>query len=743
MFSTFNNQQLPVSATDVNQQFYCPGAPNQVPFKNAFPDMVNGIVVHLLQENAFKNPLRIFLFNMASANGYQNDLYAMLVSSTTELAEALAVTTQGNTPVGLVTQAAGEVLSCATAMLATQYPSLQQMMGNGIEVEINRLLQRQQQIGALVQQVANQNQPQQQQGFNNNQFSQPQQQRGFNAPQGNSGWPYNTMANNNQPAPSRGNMDWGRYAGAASQGGRVEQSFNPNAGGYQGRGGLSAISSNPQQPAAQQRTEQSTTDTFAAGNGRSSSSKAAWPKRDTGIPGVIDEMFQDMGGSSMVSENAQQQAFARQVEAQRAKPEPYVEPEPVFVAPPVNQNPKAIVNADSHDPERPFDYLLMADGTEIRPAHQSGWTRTWSIEEPWDCCFNPNTHMKFHVRKQQDDGTYIVKEVIKAITPDEAKSMEYLQHEIRKLMPYKLDPSKKVVPVDWEQVATLGEPQMVREEDGAMTPVEDPEVKIIANDLTAHSFEEAEIKYLDEVIEIGSDDFDGAVREYSYRNMKPVNVDGNMIGVMVELSKKPTLSAAAKFLREHQENEEITPRLYTMLNKELTARVNQALAINLGYGNRCQIEDFVTDIDDLGNALHEDAMGLLWSLLNTERAADILNTVTNILKGEDYWNYLSALGKNLTRDHKAEVMQILARYEYNSVTHVPWALELYATKAPQALKASDNGLVHKALVSLLDRATKKGGHYTHHYVVDINGTVLEVLPGYLGTRSVLVRAAEL
>jgi hypothetical protein len=740
MFSTFNQpnvNQLPVSATDVNQQFYCAGAPYQVPFKNAFPDIVNGYVIKMLQDNAFKNPLRIFLFNMASANGYQNELYQMLVASATSLAEAFAVTTQGNSQEQLVLNAANEVVSCATAMMANQYPALKNMMGQGIDVEINRLMQRHQQIGQLIAQVQQQSQqnfaPQPQQGFpgfQQNQFSQPQQ--GTWPQQGQPQW-----AQGRSPAPAANpNINWGRFAGGATST-PAASTFNPNAGGYQGRGGLSAAPALPAPTPAPQAAPAPAADAF--GNQWGGRSSSDWPKRAPAPAAaqpsaIVEEMFQDMGTPAMQQhENAQQRAFAERVESQQQKPvpEPYVEP----VA---TQSPGGVTNHDTIDEDRPYDLVQLDSGVEIRPAHNSPWTRTWTLEQPWDMAFDPNTHMKFHVRTP--DG--VVKEVVKAIAPGEAEKMEYLQHEIKSRTPYVLDPSKKVMPVDWDEVAALDAPQVVLAEDGASIPVENPEVKIIPTELGAHSFDEAEIKYLNEVIAVGSENFDGKVREYYYRDMKPVNVDGNMIGVMVELSKKQTLSAAAKFLREHHENDEITPRLYNIIVKELTARVNQALSVNLGYGNRCLIEDFVLDIDDLGNELHNDAMGLLWSLLNTERATDIINSVTNILKGEEYWDYLDKLGKNLNKEHKADVMQVLARYELNSVTHLPWSLELYAGKTAEVLKASENPAVHKAMIGLLTRTGKKPTKFSHHYVVDINGRVLEILPGYLGSNSVLVRAAS-
>lgn len=753
-FNQPTNQGLPYSANEPNATFYVQGAPYQIPFQNQWPAIVNGYVIKLLQDNAQKNCLRCFMFNMASDNAWQNDTFYTMLDTTTRLAEAMSKlpASQGQTQEQIVANAANEVTTCFTATIAQNNPMLKQMMGVGIEAEIQRLLQRQQALAQAVQQL----QQQPQQSFNNNGWpnnppqnnswpgTQQQQPQGssFQAARHGTGWPYNG-GNNNQPAGNP-NINWGRFAGTQSsiaQANAMDE--NPNAG-YKGRSALRPHGAAPAPVQAQQETPAPTSNAFVASRGRSSQG----PVQPTGQPAsIVEAMFDDMAGTNVQQApvNKQQAAFAAQVEQQRAQAA--LTPEPIEEAPVVevagNTGLQSAVDLNSIDEERPYDYVRLQNGNEIRPAHSSGWDVTWSVDNPWPEAFDPTTHMKFHVRVNNADGTFIVREVVKEISEAEMEKMEYLQHEIRQRKPYQLDETKAVLPTNWRDVADLAKPQVVIDpEDHSETPVENPEVKIIPTEIEAHSFREAEIKCLNEIIKLGSDNFDGKVREYYFREMQPVSVDGAMIGVMLELAKKQTLVGAAKFLADHMEREQITARLYNILNDALTVRVNEALAVNLGYGNALEIENFVADIESLGEALLEDQMGLMWTLLNQERAEDIIKAVSNILKGDEYWDYLKKLGDQMTRENKAKVNSILALYEKFSVTHVPWAVEIYGEQA-QIVKASVQPELHAACAAILERTGKQSVKFSRHYIVDAYDRVVEVLPGYLGMKAVLVRTVKL
>ncbi|MCO6704803.1 hypothetical protein [Streptomyces sp. CHB9.2] len=738
------------SANEPNPQFYVQGAPYQVPFQNNFPAIVNGYVIKLLQDNAQKNPLRCYMFNMASDNAWQNDTYYTLLNSTTQLAEAMAKlpASQGQSQEQIVANAANEIVTCYTATIAQQNPMVKNMMGIGIDAEIQRLLQRQAQLEQAVAQVNQQAQFQQSpwpntnQQFNNNNWPGNQQQSSFQAARQGTGWPYS--GGGSQPAGNP-NINWGRFAGTQSTIAQANAVYdNPNSG-YKGRTALRPQGAEPAPQQVQQETPASTSNAFVSSRGRSSQG----PVQPTGQPnGVVEEMFNDFGTTNVQPQqpvNKQQQEFAARVEKQRAQaaltPEPLVEPTQATTGGEASLN--SMVDKNSINEERPFDYVRLQNGSEIRPAHSSGWDRTWTVDNPWPEAFNPLTHMKFHIRAPQADGSFIVKEVVKEISEAEMEQMEYLQHEIRQRKPYQLDETKRVVPTNWREVADLDKPQVVVDpEDHSETPVENPEVKIIPTEIEAHSFQEAEIKCLNEVLKLGSDNFEGKVREYYFREMKPISVDGAMIGVMLELAKKTTLVGAARFLADHMEREQITARLYNVLNEALTERVNEALSINLGYGNALEIENFVADIESLGEALLEDQMGLLWTLLNQERAEDIIKAVSNILKGDEYWDYLSKLGDQMTRENKAKVNSILARFEKFSVTHVPWSVEIYGEQA-QSVKASTQPELHAACVALLDRCKGQAVKFSRHYIVDVYGRVTEVLPGYLGMKAVLVRSVKL
>ena len=84
---------LPFDPNVPNQQFFIQGLPYSVPGRNppnGFPmqlgpdafRMLDGYLRHNLQEQATRNPLRVFLYNQMANNMYNNQAYEdMLISS--------------------------------------------------------------------------------------------------------------------------------------------------------------------------------------------------------------------------------------------------------------------------------------------------------------------------------------------------------------------------------------------------------------------------------------------------------------------------------------------------------------------------------------------------------------------------------------------------------------------------------------------------------------------------------------
>ncbi len=74
------------------------------------------------------------------------------------------------------------------------------------------------------------------------------------------------------------------------------------------------------------------------------------------------------------------------------------------------------------DPKRIFDWVLLQDGTQLRPAHLSDWKVSFdpeAVATPW---YNPQTHLLMHVKTP--DGR------VRAEPFKRESAMDYLDHEL-------------------------------------------------------------------------------------------------------------------------------------------------------------------------------------------------------------------------------------------------------------------------------------------------------------------------
>lgn len=158
----FNQPQnnLPVRADMPDMSAMIQGVPYQVPFVPQFQvrpqqqqliQLITGYTINELQVNAQKNPLRCFLFNMMSAQRWQNPQFAQMVSSVGDYAEMLAAQ-QGVQAEAAIRQAAAELCAIMAAYFAGQFPALQQTLQPQQWTEMQGLTLRYQQIGQAIQQ---------------------------------------------------------------------------------------------------------------------------------------------------------------------------------------------------------------------------------------------------------------------------------------------------------------------------------------------------------------------------------------------------------------------------------------------------------------------------------------------------------------------------------------------------------------------------------------------------------------
>lgn len=200
-----NNAGLPVSPTELNGQFWvASGLPYQPPqqlipnvqlSQNMAPlaPLVAGYLVLELQNNAQKNPLRVFLYNLTSQNGYQTQKYQQMFLGIAEYAEYIATTQSGRiSPEQAIQKAAQEICAIMTAVALQEFPNLAQAINldqQGL-MEAQKLLQH---YNAVTQELDRFYNPQPQ-GFQN--------YRG--APQQGNVASFGTMGNNGGFQQNRG-----------------------------------------------------------------------------------------------------------------------------------------------------------------------------------------------------------------------------------------------------------------------------------------------------------------------------------------------------------------------------------------------------------------------------------------------------------------------------------------------------------------------------------------------------------
>lgn len=224
----WNNQGgLPFSIQGIDQSFWIAGGLPYQPPAQVVPQVqlrpvvqqaavvAAGYLILELQNNAQKNPLRVFLYNQSSQNGYANQKFVQMYVGVLEYAEYLHVASNGR--VGLeqaIQQASQEICAIMTAVAVQEYPALQQACGLDQQAfgEIQRLLQHYSQITAHLDRFFAQGMQQPQQGYQNMR-GQPQQ--GYQQNQ------YSPQRHQQQPAPQYNMVNGGgMWGGQAQQNGR-------------------------------------------------------------------------------------------------------------------------------------------------------------------------------------------------------------------------------------------------------------------------------------------------------------------------------------------------------------------------------------------------------------------------------------------------------------------------------------------------------------------------------------------
>jgi hypothetical protein len=144
---------LPVDPLTVNGQgmWHSPSA-NNLPFMPTVSSSPNaqqwvptiaGHLIGAVQANAMKNAVRIFTFNMLSANRYNNDLFIRTLTDAVWYFDLAMSYTQNGRPADpnqVANAVATEYAKIAAALLVQQYPAMQQYLNAELQNDLNKAL---------------------------------------------------------------------------------------------------------------------------------------------------------------------------------------------------------------------------------------------------------------------------------------------------------------------------------------------------------------------------------------------------------------------------------------------------------------------------------------------------------------------------------------------------------------------------------------------------------------------------
>lgn len=756
---------LPVPFDQVLTQNFFPTAPNlpvnfnfqSLPQMQQFNPLVAGVLIKVVQDNAPRNPLRIFTANMLSQNRWVNPEFERAFLAVSDYAMVLLSAGQFNGQVEqAVLQAANQVASCLAAIYAQQYPNLMAHVPPQQQQELGGLLATYQQIANGISQMRQQaqgggwQQQPQQMGWQQQQGGWPQQQQQFQQPRG--AWANGTVQQQQQFQQN----SWPQQQ--QPQGGWPQN----NQGGWNNQQNNGWNNQNQHHNTAEAVvTRDNERNSFAPAVTRDTDQTSSVEvTKMQGTAAIMEEWGQETQqrhGNTHVPtrQGAYVPQEAQPVQQAQSPVSEVTEPKRMTVIERLDQ-PGEFFALDlslikfmdgmgwiSQDMNRMWDQVVLESGEEVRPAHSSGWKVDFDPAAPYGTYYDPEQYIKFHIRKINPDGSTNVREKLIKIEEGLKPTMQYINHEIRKNVNYRLPDDVKVAEIPWaaltrealpaDQLKAHKEEQAKLEDGQEPTPVDILSLKLTK---ACHSFEEAELNYHKELIchEVSEE----LPVEYSFRKVTPLFLSKPHLARLAELRQCETLEELASVMADT----DMDPLLVNKLNTQLTEAVNEALAFNLGFGTGVSIDNFIADVKEMLEGLADQGYTKVAFTINKERYASMVLPILDVLTGEEQSAYLNQLIDGSPKEQRKQYQNVLSLVENNVVVHLPGVFgpQFLSNEALQITRDVDEALLNAIRASVgRHHGTDSKGRVKHHYFVDSLGTVLEVHRGWLVPGALLVR----
>lgn len=401
------------------------------------------------------------------------------------------------------------------------------------------------------------------------------------------------------------------------------------------------------------------------------------------------------------------------------------------------------------DPERPFDHFVYK-GEEFCPAFKSGWTKTFSLEQPYRVAYNPAEEVLYHVKNSAGE----VREVLQPL----GEGMDYLKNELnselrRNKAKLEIESGPKVVPT-WDVMEAPTEVSESEEisEDVAVDIRSGAKPVVVKDVIQAYSAAHAKLLHEVRLIERGvagdNTELRSIPKEYYYQEITPMRVHGvdreNVVKVLNGLSEADSVESMIQMLVDLHGN--LDSDLWNTIHDRMTKRVNDILAYHIQLSG-WEIDSISDDWSELRGAMMEEfgeTTGAgLFKTLETVGHKDLVEGATGVLANVGK-NVIDTLG--VSDEARKELERSLVVFTENvSVTHVPWNLEedtLALDNEGSAILESRLPELYKLVSGIFERTDGKNITFRHRFIETLDGSKYELHRGYLGKEYFLLRLAD-
>jgi hypothetical protein len=704
--------------------FYVPFQINTYPEMSSYIPMVAGYTRKILQDYSAKNELRTFLYNLCSVNNFNNDTFLTLINTVAD--RAFYFMTMGANVEKAIVDAAEEACTIESVENLKRYPGLwdyiqhNQAIRQSIPQVEGMLLKAAQEMDHFNRVGYPNLRQQQQQPFPQQPYpQQPYPQQPF--PQ----QPYPQQPYPQQPFPQQPPTQFGR---ATTHQQLAGQGWQPSPIGWQGNQrnhgalGVTGTNTHHSSPLPGPTTHSAP----VRKRGIQTVGKTAKPLEEFGETDEVKYSHTEALPSSHNHEKPKESTM---------QPTQY------------NNTPRVTVGqlegySLSSDPvNRKYDHIVLDDGSELKPAHTSGWTVTFNPNKPYGTLHNLSKEVKFHLNRHG-----VVEELIVEITPE----MEYINHEIRTSMRRleQKEGSPRIVP-RWDLVEKLEPPKekvvSVENGEGAepeeVVEIEVPEAVVLPEVLLAHTLDEANVKFHINMMKYGVDKTGDAPAEFYVKLVQPVYVEeSSHVDYLHKLAETTSLLELVSEMKNGFEGDNSS--FWYALDKRITDAINFALEKNFQFKD-WSIDSFTNDYVELLEALYEAYDSEVPAKLEAV-SNKIIKACCNSLTADetsDYFNVITSKDENTGITFDKFQKHVVPFADYCSVTYLPWNLEdldIGLSKEPVLLTESADPALRKAVVALIRRVKSSYSQFKHHYLVTKDRQIIELTQGFHVKNAILL-----